>query len=324
MKQKNFYLVSDGKLRRRENTLYFENEDGKKPIPVNSIYSVYALGSLSITSKAISLLAKEGVCIHFFNYYGYYLGSFYPRETLVSGDMLVKQVECHLDKFKRLEVAKTFVEGAILNMTKVLSYYKLEDVRTKLGHILNSLSTTESIPEMMGAEANARNAYYSAFDSILRQFKFEYRSKRPPKNEINSMISFGNSLLYSTVLSELYYTQLTPTVSFLHEPSERRFSLALDVAEIFKPLLVDRTIFKLVNKEIMKEGDFNSELEGVLLNDSGRKKFVQAYNEKLNTTIKHRDLKRKVSYQRLIRLECYKLAKHFLGAQNYRPFVIWW
>ncbi len=324
MKQKNFYLVSDGKLRRHENTLYFENEDGKKPIPVNSIYSVYALSSLSITSKALSLLAKEGVCIHFFNYYGYYLGSFYPRETLVSGDMLVKQVECHLDKERRLEVAKAFVEGAILNMTKVLSYYKLEEVRTKLGHILNTLSTTNEVTEVMGAEANARNAYYSAFDSILRQFEFEYRSKRPPKNEVNSMISFGNSLLYSTVLSELYYTQLNPTVSFLHEPFERRFSLALDVAEIFKPLLVDRTIFKLVNKEIIKEGDFNSELEGVLLNDSGRKKFVQAYNEKLNTTIKHRDLKRKVSYQRLIRLECYKLAKHFLGTQNYRPFVIWW
>jgi len=324
MKQKNFYILSDGKLKRHENTIYFENEEGKKPIPINSIYAIYALGSLSVTSKALSLLANEGVCIHFFSYYGFYVGSFYPRETLISGDMLIKQVEHYLDKEKRLQLAKTFVEGAILNMTKVLAYYNLNEAKTEVENSLLSLANAERIPEVMGAEANARNAYYSAFDFILKKFQFERRSRRPPKNEINAMVSFGNSLLYSTVLSELYHTQLNPAVSFLHEPSERRFSLALDIAELFKPLLVDRTIFSLVNKGMMKENDFNKELEGVLLSESGKKKFITAYNEKLNTTIKHRELKRKVSYQRLIRLECYKLAKHLLGVEKYKPFVIWW
>jgi len=103
MKKKNYYITSDGKLRRHENTLYFENEDGKKPIPVNSIYSIYALGSLTLTSKAVSLLANNGVCIHFFNRRGYYIGSFYPRESLVSGDLIVKQVEHYLDGSKRLQ-----------------------------------------------------------------------------------------------------------------------------------------------------------------------------------------------------------------------------
>lgn len=324
MKQKNFYILSDGKLKRHENTIYFENEEGKKPIPINSIYAIYALGSLSVTSKALSLLANKGVCIHFFSYYGFYVGSFYPRETLISGDMLIKQVEHYLSKEKRLQLAKAFVEGAILNMTKVLAYYSLNEKKAEVENSLLSLANAERIQEVMGAEANARNVYYSAFDSILKKFEFERRSRRPPHNEINAMVSFGNSLLYSTVLSELYHTQLNPTVSFLHEPSERRFSLALDIAELFKPLLVDRTIFSLVNKGKMKENDFNKELEGVLLSESGKKKFITAYNEKLNTTIKHRELKRKVSYQRLIRLECYKLAKHFLGVEKYKPFVIWW
>ncbi len=321
MKKKNFYIVSDGKLVRRENTLYFENESGRKPIPINSIYSIYALGSLSVTSKAISLLAKEGICVHFFNRYGFYVGSFYPRETLISGDLLIKQAEHYLDNEKRLCLAKAFVEGAILNMQRVLSSYNLNG---DFDRALDELAKAGKITEVMGCEALARRSYYSAFDSILRDFKFESRSKRPPKNEVNAMISFGNSLLYATALSEIYHTQLNPTISYLHEPFERRFSLALDLAEIFKPFVVDRTIFRLVNKRIMKPEDFNKDFEGVLLSDSGKRKFLKAYNEKLESTIKHKQLKRNVSYQRLIRLECYKLAKHLLGIEKYKPFVIWW
>jgi len=324
LKRRNYYIVSDGKLKRHENTIYFENEDGKRPIPINSIYAIYALGSLTVTSPALSTLAKEGVCVHFFNRSGFYVGSFYPKESLVSGDMLVKQVEHYLDGQKRLFLAKAFVEGAILNMSRVLAYYKEEDAKQAVDEALQSLSVANTVSEVMGAEANARNAYYSAFDSILRNFKFERRSRRPPHNEVNAMISFGNSLLYSTVLSEIYHTQLNPTISYLHEPSERRFSLALDIAEIFKPLIVDRTIFGLVNKGVVGQKDFREELNGVLLSESGKEKFLKAYNEKLNTTIKHRKLNRNVSYQRLIRLECYKLAKHLLGVEKYSPFVMWW
>ncbi len=321
MKRKNYYIVSDGKLIRKENTLYFENENGRKPIPINSIYSIYALGSLSITSKAITMLAGEGICIHFFNRHGFYVGSFYPRETLISGDLVIKQVEHYLDEEKRLYLAKAFVKGAIQNMRRVLASYKLD---VDFDKALEELGRSEKITEVMGCEALARQSYYSAFDSILKNFEFESRSKRPPKNEVNAMMSFGNSLLYATVLSELYHTQLNPTISYLHEPFERRFSLALDIAEIFKPFIVDRTIFYLVNKGIMKPEDFNRDFDGVLLSESGKKKFLKAYNEKLESTIKHRQLKRNVSYQRLIRLECYKLAKHLLGVEKYKPLVIWW
>ena len=321
LKRKNYYIVSDGKLIRRENTLYFENENEKKPLPINSIYSIYALGSLTITSKAISMLASEGICIHFFNRYGFYIGSFYPRETLISGDILVKQVEHYLDKDKRLYLAKAFVKGSIKNMSRVLSSYKVD---ANFDEVLDKLDGAKSINEVRGCEALARQIYYSYFDDILKNFKFEARSKRPPKNEINAMISFGNSLLYATVLSEIYHTQLNPSVSYLHEPSERRFSLALDIAEIFKPFIVDRTIFYIINKGIMKDDDFKKDLDGVILNDKGKKKFIKAYNERLESTIKHRSLNRYVSYQRLIRLECYKIIKHLLGVEKYNPFIIWW
>ena len=93
---------------------------------------------------------------------------------------------------------------------------------------------------------------------------------------------------------------------------------------IFKPLIVDRLIFSLVNGKIIQRDDFEKDFNGILLKESGKRKFVKAFNERLEKTVKHKDLGRNVSYQRLIRLECYKLIKHFLGAGKYSPFVIWW
>jgi CRISPR-associated protein Cas1 len=150
------------------------------------------------------------------------------------------------------------------------------------------------------------------------------RSKQPPQNEVNALISFGNMLCYTACLDQIYHTQLNPTVSFLHEPGTRRFSLALDLAEIFKPLLVDRTIFSLLNRKVLQAKDFDDQLNRIVLKENGKKKFVQAWEERLKETIKHRSLKRSVSYKHLIKLECYKLSKHVLDLQPYEPFKAWW
>jgi CRISPR-associated protein Cas1 len=137
---------------------------------------------------------------------------------------------------------------------------------------------------------------------------------------INCLISFGNSLLYTTVLTEIYHTQLNPTVSFLHEPGERRYSLALDLSEVFKPVITDRVIFNLANNRLIKPEHFHEELKGCYLNEQGRRVFIREYDNKLNTTIRHEKLARHVSYQRLIRLECYRLVRHLLGEEMYRGF----
>lgn len=314
--------MSDGLLKRRENTVYFVNKDGKKPIPINKIYSIYAYGSLTFSSQAMHLLAKEGVPVHFFNYYGYYDGSFYPREKLLSGDLIINQAEHYLDHEKRILIAKKFVEGAAKNMEKVLKYYSIEN---QISTILSDLGNCKRITEVMNVEGRIRADYYRKMNEILPEsFNFDKRVKRPPENMINALISFGNSMLYSTVLSEIYNTQLNPTVSYLHEPSERRFSLALDLSEIFKPILVDRLIFYLVNKRMLNEDDFEKDLNCCLLNEGGRRIFIKEYDERLKKTIKHRELNRKVSYNRLIRLEAYKLIKHLLGSKEYKPFVMWW
>ena len=170
-----------------------------------------------------------------------------------------------------------------------------------------------------------RAAYYGAWDEIIdADFKFEQRTRRPPQNAVNALISFGNSMMYTTVLGEIYHTQLHPAISFLHEPGARRFSLSLDLAEVFKPFIVDRLIFKLLNQGRIKKKHFDEKLNFCYLTESGRKIFVQAYDERMKTTIKHRSLGRNVSYRRSIRLEAYKLVKHVTGIKPYKAFRMWW
>lgn len=129
---------------------------------------------------------------------------------------------------------------------------------------------------------------------------------------------------YTACLDAIYHTQLNPTVSFLHEPGARRYSLALDLAEIFKPILIDRLIFRMLNKKEIQSKDFLQELNRCVMKEGGRKAFVQAFDERLKETIQHRSLGRSVSYKHLIKLECYKLQKHLLGMESYKPFKIWW
>lgn len=364
--KRHYYIFSSGKLIRRQNTLYFEEtkdsqpdeenaetpdtdllevEDNKaeeteevsepkrvqrKPIPVEDIESLYCFSELKFNTKFLNFIAKNQITLHLFNYYGYYSGSFYPREPFVSGRLLVEQVSCYRDPEKRLALARKFVSGAADNMLKNLQYYNarqrdMEPFIQQIKKYITGIETAYDIPSLMGIEGNIRSTYYESWHLIITEaIDFKKREKHPPTNPVNALISFGNSLVYTTVLSEIYKTQLNPLVSFLHEPGERRFSLSLDIAEIFKPLLADRVIFTLLNKKMLGEKDFDKELGYCYLSEEGRKIFVKEFDEKIKTTIKHRKLKKQVSYRHLIRLECYKIIKHILGDSEYEPFTIWW
>lgn len=328
--KRDFYITQDGKLERKENTVYFTNENTRRALPVDRIDSIYAYGSLSLSSGVILYLGKKGIPVHFFDYYGWYKSTLYPRETLVSGDMVVRQASHYLDNKKRLELARKFVEGSCGNILRNLKYQTrntggLEDYIDEIESTLERVPFCASIPQLMREEGKIRDVYYDALDSIFpTEFQMGNRVRQPPNNRMNALVSFGNSQVYTCTLSEIYNTQLNPTISFLHEPFERRFSLSLDVSEIFKPILADRIILKLVNKNMLSDSDFEGELGDMLLSDSGRKKFLKEWDDRLSRTIKHRGLGRKVSYKRLIRLELYKLAKHFLGEKEYSPLVMWW
>jgi len=325
MRKRSITLLSDGTLFRRENTLYFENERGKKPLAVEGIYDIYIYGHVSITSQALHFLAQKGIAVHFFNHYGYYDGSFYPRESLNSGDLVIRQAGHYLDREKRLELAKLFVKGSALNMERNLKRWKVDDgFSDLLEELFEELEKARRITEVMNVEARIRQEYYSRWDGHLPEgFKIVKRSRRPPENEMNALISFLNSRLYATIVSELYNTQLVPTVSYLHEPGERRFSLALDLSEIFKPVIADRLATRLVKRRVITREDFRRELNGVLLSNEGIRKVMKEYENELTKSVRHPGLKKNVTKKRLIRLEAYKLVKHLVGVKTYEPLVAW-
>jgi CRISPR-associated protein Cas1 len=302
----------------------------RRPIPVEDVDQLFLFGEVTINTKLLNFLAKRGIPMHIFNYYGFYSGTYYPRETNVSGHLLVKQVEHCMDPAKRLVIAREIVQGAYHNLHRNLLYYRnrgkaVEEAVEVLEVESRAIEGAHSIPELMGAEGRMRDAYYRAFNEILKlETPFLKRVKRPPDNMINALISFGNSLLYSVTLSQIYRTPLNPTISYLHEPGTRRFTLALDISEIFKPIIVDKMIFKLVNKQMITEEDLMEEVEFAYLKERGRKVVVQEFEERLRTTVKHRRLGRNVSYRGFIRLECYKLVRHLLGIEPYRALRAWW
>lgn len=329
--KKSFYLFSDGEFKRKENTLFFESEKGKRFIPVEEVGEIYVFGEVDLNKRLLDLLSQKEITMHFFNYYGYYIGSFYPREHINSGYLLLKQAEHYLNPEQRLLIAKTFVSGASRNIQQVLRYYinRGKEVQPYYEHILEldaRIGSVREINEAMALEGNIRDVYYRSFDVIIGDpdFVFEKRTRRPPLNYLNTLISFGNSLLYTITLSEIYKTHLDPRIGYLHSTNFRRFSLNLDLAEIFKPLIVDRLIFMLVNKRMITKSDFDSRFAGITLNENGRKTFVSELEKKLATTVNHRHLGRNVSYRSLIRLEAYKLEKHLLEEKLYEPFIAKW
>lgn len=302
-----------------------------RTIPVEDVDALWSFRELELNSRVLVFLSQHKIPIHFFNYYGFYSGSYYPREHLQAGFLLVRQVKHYSSPKRRLEIARELIAAALHNILRNLRYYanRGADLTAETEAVqeeVSRLAFVRAIDELMGCEGRARAAYYRGFTKILKidADDFSKRVKRPPDNKINALISFTNGLVYSAVLTQIYRSQLDPTISFLHEPGFRRFSLALDLAEVFKPILADKLIFRLLNNRQLDERHFARDLNCCYLKESGRKIVLKEWDARLNQTIEHRKLKRKVSYERLIRLECYKLVRHLTEAEPYKGFRAWW
>ena len=323
------YIASMVELSRKDNSLCFRKNGKNVYIPVEDTKEIYCLNEVTINSKLLDFLSSNNIILHFFNYNGGYSGTFYPRNKYNSGRLLVKQVQAFTDN--RLTIAKSIVKGIGINIYEVLyHYYKhnKKEVKVTIDWIkkefFNRVDVSDNIKELMAIEGEVWQRFYADFKYILPEdFIMSKRVKRPPDNPINALVSFGNSLLYTKTISSIYRTHLDQRISYLHEPSEGRFSLSLDISEVFKPILVYRTIFDLVNnKKIQVSKHFDKKVNYCLLNEEGRNIFVTAFEERMESVFVHQRLKRKVSYRTAIKLDCYKLIKYIMEDKEFIPFSI--
>lgn len=318
-----------GELKRKDNSIVFRNESNITHMPIKNIREIYCLNEMSFNTKFLDFISRARIVMHIFNYYGNYSGTFYPKEYLISGNITVKQSNIFLTK--RLEIAKSIVQGIADNIYEVLYHYYRHDkkelktlldwLRKDVPHLL---SKDIEIKQILFIEGQIWAQFYQSFKYFLPEdFVFNKRVKRPPDNPINALISFGNSLLYTKTITQIYHTHLNQAISYLHEPSESRFSLSLDLSEAFKPVIVYKTIFDLVNnKKLQVSKHFDKKLNYCLLNDTGRKIFIEAFENRLNTKFNHSVLKRKTTYLSAIKLDGYKLIKFIIEEKPFKPFSL--
>lgn len=331
MVKPNHHVFADGDLRRDENTLRIDTLDGRtKHLQIENVDALYLHGQITFNTRTLGLLNDHGVPVHVFGWKDYYRGSYLPKRDHVSGNTVVEQVRAYDDTDRRLRIAQHIIAASIHNMRVNIRYYgqrdhDFDELLQDLQTLKERVTGTSDTDELRGVEATARRLYYRGFDDILRDpFDLTKREYNPPSNEANALLSFLNAMTYTTCVSAIRKTALDPSIGYMHEPGERRYTLSLDIADIFKPILADRVMFRLVNRQQLSFDDFEDELNGCLLTEHGRQTVLEEYERTLDRTVKHPRLNRNVSYKTLVQTDVYSLKKHILTGEPYHATERWW
>lgn len=324
-----FHLIQDGVLNKKDYALLFENENEKHHIPVEVIDHISMYGNITMTTTVLKTVSEKNIRLAILDKYGNLEGYYVPDGYLSSGEILLKQCDLYLDVQRRLVMAKAMEIAGIHNMRANLRYYakkkestQIESAICELSNCIEQIKLGRDVEELLLIEGRARQKYYAAFNCIIanEEFKFVKRTKRPPEDAINALISFGNTLLYNQFLQIIWKTALDPRIGIVHATNRRCHTLDLDFADIYKPLVVDRVIFSLINlQQIKAQVDFEeSEGGGIYLSNRGKKVFVEQFEEKLASM---RCVKGKsISYKGLMINEVRQFQKAVQTGAKYSPY----
>lgn len=319
-----YHLIQNGILNRQDYALLFENEKEKHHIPVEVVDQLNVYNDIIISKSVLQTLSEKKILICFMNKYGDAIGCFVP--VSFNPTAVLKQFELYLDSKSRFKVARAMEISAIHNLRSNLRYYMkrgkdFAQQEKELGQRIKEVNETQSIDTLMLIEARARELYYSCFTQIYdnEAFAFKKRSKQPPRDPINAMISFGNTLLYNRFLRLIWKTSLDPRVGCIHATNRRSQSLNFDFADMFKPIIVDRVIFSMINRKQIKETHFTIEINGgTYLTDEGKKIFVEQFEYKMHSkiTVKGNEM----TYQQLLEAEVRHYQRYILEGIKYQPY----
>jgi len=322
--QRTYWLTTACRVRREDQSLVVERPDGSNVhIPVTDIRDLVALAPVDVNTAAVSLLARHGIALHLLDHYGNYAGQLAPADGMCAGEVVRRQVATAEKPEAALAVARELVLAAAHNVRWAFDTSLLAESLATLERSVQSASTS---PELMAAEGTFRRASWSLLDEELPSWlRLHGRSRRPPRNAGNAFISFANGIVYSRALTALRLTPLHSGIGFLHATMARhRHTLALDLAEPFKPLFAERLLRRAAHQRSLREADFETDVAAASLSATGRKRVVEMVRDELAQTVYHRRLRRRVSYEGLIRLEALKLVRLCLEGEPYKAFRAWW
>ncbi|WP_067839636.1 type I-B CRISPR-associated endonuclease Cas1b [Nocardia lijiangensis] len=319
-----YWLTTPCRIRRKDQSLVIERADGTPVhIPITDVADIVACEPVDVNTAVISLLNTHNIDLHLLGHYGDYIGSLLTAESSTSGQTVLAQAMLATDATAGLEIARQIVRATAFNVRRVVDRELLTHPLQVLEASVRQADTRE---QLMGAEGTFRRSAWEVIDTHLPDWlQLRGRSRRPPRNAGNTFISYVNSIVYTRALTAIRLTPLHSGIAFLHSSIQRqRHSLALDLAEVFKPLFAERLLLRLAHRGQLTPQHFDQGVDHATLSDVGRKFVVQNVRDELGTTIQHRSLKRKVAYEELLYLEALKLTRTSLEQTPYTPFRIWW
>lgn len=325
--KKRIYLFQSGTLQRQDNSIVFiDKKENKKYLPINQIEIILVFGHLVFNKDITQLLFAYNVSIIFYTFTGRYLGCYRPNHNQI-GSYIIKQVECLRNEIRKKEFVIEIIKTSISNMSSVLKYYNKKGIELtieieKLKEINETLNIDYLNPLLL--EAKSKQVYYSSFNKIIKNkdFSFVKRTTNPPKDPINAIMSYGYALLYGIIENDIYLSNLNISLPFIHGVSRKSGGLQYDIADVFKPVIIDRLIFRLINKRQLSKLHFTYSLDKVLLNKEGTSIFIQEFETTLQSVVSLQNSK--ISYRSIIKREIYKIENAIKNDKKYNGFLMRW
>ncbi|WP_082890210.1 type I-C CRISPR-associated endonuclease Cas1c [Halotalea alkalilenta] len=337
------YITTEGAWLKKDGANIVMDIEGKERarLPIHMLESLVCFGRVLVSPPLMGFCAEQGVTITHLSPNGKFLARI---EGPVSGNVLLRRTQYRVsdDGAGCAEIVRSILIGKVHNQRAVLSRglrdygdkldegerKRLENARSRMSRITRDLLDEPSTSGLRGLEGEAAQVYFSIFDSLIRHssedFRFTGRNRRPPRDRINALLSFLYTLLTHDCRSALESTGLDPAVGFLHRDRPGRPSLALDLAEEFRPLLGDRLALSLVNRRQLREKDFTvAESGGVVLADNARKTVLTAYQERKREELSHAFIGEKAPIGMLPILQAQLLARHLRGDLDAYPPFLW-
>ncbi|TWI65761.1 CRISPR-associated protein Cas1 [Desulfobotulus alkaliphilus] len=318
------------RIRKSGDELLVETEKEKKSVRIAEINHLALFGNASLTSPALTHLMQQGIPVSFHTQGGW----FYGHANGLTGKNIhlrIQQYKTAFDPERALIISRSLVRAKVLNARTLLrrnwrnTMEPPEELLSKLRHQAMQTARAENLQTLLGIEGQAAALYFSAFSGMLREetgFSFENRNRRPPKDPVNALLSFGYSILTRTWLSTLQNVGFDPFLGFYHQPRANRPALALDMMEPFRPLLVDSAVITAINNNELQPEDFIRRAGYCALSPEGRKTFIRVLERRISQNITHPAFGYRLSYRRLLELEARLMGRWLTGEiQHYQGFV---